>query len=138
MAAPYPSYDGTQPCRDNPEVFFPAEQNTYPAYVAAAKLCADCPFLDACRAFAIDNNVRGYWAGTALSDRRRERVERGIVPLPVSLTDREIDYLRIAEVDDGTRGAAFIAEIVGCSQKTVERHLRAKYGYRGRLREEVA
>lgn len=47
----------------------------------AAAICAACPVQTECLDFAIDNNERGYWAGTTEDERRtirrrRKRLER--------------------------------------------------------------
>lgn len=136
MTARYPEYDGTQPCRDNPEVFFPDQENARYAMRTAKIICGMCPFLEACRDFATDHDVRGTWGATSFPDRALSRAQRGVKAIPITLNDVQFRQQLIAEFDDGNRNAEEIAEAVGCSEKTVERYLTAKH--RGEPQSEVA
>ena len=86
-----PSFDGTQPClKVDPEVFFPAlpeeydednklipntaeEKKQYETEVIIAKsVCAPCPFIDPCLAYALKTpNTWGIWGATDERDRKR-------------------------------------------------------------------
>lgn len=58
-------------CRevDDPDLFFPERGRS--SSVAKA-LCADCPVLDRCLAFALENaDVAGVWGGTTPVERRQ-------------------------------------------------------------------
>ena len=138
MTAPYPQYDGTQPCGANPEVFFPDPRNSYYALIKAREICTPCPFRAECRAYALDHDVVGYWAATSFIEREKERASLGVTPVPVTLTESELRAQLIDELDDGTRTDEQIAGMLRCSQKTVERYLHAKHGYRVPQRRAVA
>ena len=55
------------------EVFFPDEGDA--AAISAAKdICAACPVLDDCLAYAVEHNqTEGIWGGTTRQERRRLR-----------------------------------------------------------------
>lgn len=125
---PYPPFDGTQPCRElDPELFFPVtsrevyyhQQQTRPA-------CGDCPFLQACRDYAISHNVDGFWGGTTAAERREERRRLGISSIPVVTSDMRMLQQLLSELDDGVTSSEIIAGQVGCSSATVLRHRRRK------------
>lgn len=138
MIPPYPTFDGTQPCRDNPDVFFPDGTNTHYALIAAKEICAPCPFAEACLSYALAHDVKGIWAGTSTGSRRTYRAERGLKAVPIVPTDAELNRMLIDEYDDGVRTNGEIAAAVGCSVKTVDRALHAKYGHRPAVRRAVA
>lgn len=60
-------------CGDlDPNVFFP---NDGAGVIAAQRVCAECPVKDACRDYALANNItHGVWGGT--SERQRRRIQR--------------------------------------------------------------
>lgn len=60
-------------CADvDPNVFFP---NDGAGVIVAQKLCRECPVIDACREYALANNItHGVWGGT--SERQRRRILR--------------------------------------------------------------
>lgn len=122
-APPYPRFDGSQPCRDvDPESFFPkTPQDSLKASKAAARVCAGCPFLDACREYAIAHDVQGFWGGLTEQERREERKRRGITPVRVRVSDAALRRMEIEDIDDGVRPAAEVAIRVGCSIVTVLR-----------------
>jgi hypothetical protein len=68
--APYPPVDGSQPCNQDPEAWFPEKGGS----VREAKaMCARCPFTDACREYALDRpDLLGVWGG--LSQRERQQL----------------------------------------------------------------
>lgn len=76
-AAAYPSFDGTQRCRDlDAELFFPASSRELPEEVRRA--CAACAFTPACLAYAMAHGLDGIWGGTTEVQRRglREQFRR--------------------------------------------------------------
>lgn len=89
VVAPYPRFDGTQPCMQvDPEVFFPDDSNGY-GYRAARRICAGCAVIKQCLAFALTHRVDGIWGGTSPRQRQLHQKEHGIRPVPVSLTPHE-------------------------------------------------
>ncbi len=86
-AAPYPAFDGTQPCAEvDPELFFPAKGDINRTQITlyALGICRTrCPFLDDCHAYALTHDVDGIWAATTAVQRRRLRRAQGISALPV-------------------------------------------------------
>ena len=121
---PYPPFDGTQRCADlNPELFFPkTSRESYYHPKETRPACAECPFLQPCRDYAISYGVAGFWGGMSEVERQRERVRLGIAPLPVRLSEHEMTRDLISELEDGVRTVEDIAIALGCSSKTVERH----------------
>ena len=57
-------------CTDiDPNVFFP---NDGAGVIEAQKVCAECAVTDACREYALANNItHGVWGGTSERERRR-------------------------------------------------------------------
>ena len=64
-------------CREeDPELFFPVGTGD-PAKVqiaAAKKICAQCPVVEPCLTWALDNGQTGVWGGT--SDEERQSIRR--------------------------------------------------------------
>lgn len=42
------------------------------------QLCKKCPVLVACRAYSLEYETQGFWAGMTVSERRRVRSQEGI------------------------------------------------------------
>ena len=74
----FPELDGTQACRDaDPELFFPNPSDTA-GLVKAKAVCAACPLLRPCAAYALTHAVAGVWGGTSESDRQRLQRRHGM------------------------------------------------------------
>ena len=60
-------------CKGNTQLFFPPRAERPQARerreARAARLCAQCTVLAACREFARENHEYGYWAGESEEDR---------------------------------------------------------------------
>jgi WhiB family redox-sensing transcriptional regulator len=127
---PYPSFDGTQPCRDmDPELFFPVTSKESWYHPRQTKpVCAECPFLTECRDYAISYAVAGFWGGMSEPERRKERERLGIAPIQVAFSDQGMVRRQIAEIDDGQMSAPEIAIRVGCSPETIHRMRRRRQG----------
>ena len=54
----------------DPEVFFPELGGSTRA---AKAICAQCPVMARCRAYAVEHHERGVWGGTSDGDRARLR-----------------------------------------------------------------
>lgn len=119
MTPPYPAFDGSQVCaQTDPEAFFPEHRGSSPK--PAKKLCAGCPFLDACREYAIWHSVEGVWGGTTYKERFRIRADRGI---KVVAADAPLRDLILAASPHML--ASVLADQLGCNEKTVTRHRQA-------------
>jgi hypothetical protein len=72
-AVPYPAMTGDEPCRQDPETWFPEQgQNG----TVAQALCHTCPVLAQCRRWALANPQLasdGIWGGMTRSQRAAER-----------------------------------------------------------------
>jgi WhiB family redox-sensing transcriptional regulator len=76
--------DGTQPCRYDPDLFFPSQGNR--AVTPRAKaVCRACPFQPECLQYALAHAVHGVWGGTTLGERNAYRRARKITPIPVTV-----------------------------------------------------
>lgn len=119
MIPPYPDLDGSQLCaQTDPEAFFPEQQGSSPR--PAKRMCAACPFLDACREYAIWHSVDGVWGGTTLRDRQKIRREQGIEPVGAYTPLRVLILAASPRVL-----ASVLAAQLGCNEKTVTRHRQA-------------
>ena len=66
-----PQYQEGAACKgiDNPEIFFPSPGDTE-ALKAAKALCSDCPVVQDCLEYALNNNERyGIWGGKSTRER---------------------------------------------------------------------
>lgn len=122
--APYPAFDGTQPCAaEDPELFFPFDSaSTVLEAPAAINACRRCPFIRECLAYALTHDVSGIWGGTFSAQRHAIRKEHGINP--ISLVQR--DYVSQDEVVQMERGGVSAPEIshqLGISLDAVHAHL---------------
>lgn len=127
-APPYPRFDGSQRCREiDPETFFPVSaRDSYFFLRRARPLCADCPFLQECRDYAISYDVHGFWGGMTRRERIEERRRLGIAAIKVTATESGMVRQLLEEIDDGARPASEVAFRVGCSTATVLRARRTK------------
>ena len=91
--APYPAYDGTEPCREvDPEIYYPSSFNAVRRTTRALmdQLCNACHARESCLMWALHHERDGYWAGTTPEDRFRLRRQMGItlqVPV-IPITER--------------------------------------------------
>src|SRR5262245_54456512 len=76
--------EGAVCAETDPEIWFP-EKGKQDFHRRAVKLCQSCPYLIACREYAIPRiNLMGIWGGTTERGRRRIRQQRGITePKPI-------------------------------------------------------
>lgn len=119
MIPPYPDFDGSQICaQTDPEAFFPEQQGSSPR--PAKKMCAGCPFLVACRDYAVWHSVDGVWGGTTLRERYKIRRQQGI---RVTAADAPLRELILAASPHML--ASVLAGQLGCNEKTVTRHRQA-------------
>lgn len=84
-SVPYPQMDGSQPCRRDPEAWFPEARGARSESLAAASLCqTTCRFTEQCLAFAMAHDVAGTWGGVSERRRKEIRRQRGIIALPLT------------------------------------------------------
>lgn len=120
-AAPYPDFDGTQPCADpriDPEIFFGSD-----AVAEALAVCQRCPFRQSCAAYAITHEVRGTWGGLTGPTRQAIQKAHGINPQRLELSDsgtRAEEVRRLASAGTPPRS---IAEQTGIWLESVYRIL---------------
>lgn len=95
MTAPYPAFDGTQPCATgSPERFFPTKVTPAATVAKVRRECTGgrgkppCPFLAPCRDYALTTLVEGVWGGLTADERAAIRAARGIVAEPLSFGTR--------------------------------------------------
>lgn len=74
--------DDTQPCRYEPNVFFPKAGDAA-AVRRARELCADCHFQPDCLRYALAHDLYGIWGGATQQERQTYQKDRGITPIPV-------------------------------------------------------
>jgi WhiB family transcriptional regulator, redox-sensing transcriptional regulator len=56
----------------DPEAFFPEKGvGGHRSVQIAKKLCRQCPYVDRCLQWALDNSERGIWGGTTEKERRQ-------------------------------------------------------------------
>lgn len=55
------------------ERFFPEGQGSKAGLAKAREVCAGCPVLDECLAFALKHGEQGVWGGTTTAERRAMR-----------------------------------------------------------------
>lgn len=83
MSAPM-DFRAAGACRGcDPELFFPTRGESTKE---AKAVCADCPVMDACRAWAIPNEKVGIWGGLSERERRRVRSERHHTAMAMAVT----------------------------------------------------
>lgn len=83
----FPNYysKGPTPCSqvEDPDTFFPDPE--VPGSITmtneAKKICADCPYIQECLAWAVDNDEIGIWGGTTKNQRRKIKQDRGKSPI---------------------------------------------------------
>lgn len=70
--------DGTQPCaNDDPDLWIENWTGRPIPSQTAQKMCEGCPFLAACRDYAVEAEEElGIWGGTTAEDRERIRNEQ--------------------------------------------------------------
>jgi hypothetical protein len=75
--------DGAVCANVDPELFFPAAGDNASLYRAKA-LCATCPVIAECLAYAVANHVEGIWGGTSTRTRSAMRGPRAHQPQPIA------------------------------------------------------
>ncbi len=107
----------------------------------AAKICRTCPLVDTCRDWALKQppQLCGVWGGLTEHDRRDIRAGKTskaaptvtfLRPIPSGPKSARAAELRdqIAIFDGAGYSIGAIANRIGCSYRTVQRHLRAIRG----------
>lgn len=70
--------DGSQACREDPELFFPHSIRDVAQITAAKRVCAVCPVRRPCLAYALTHPVHGIWGGATESERRSLQRAHGL------------------------------------------------------------
>jgi len=79
-------YTGEAKCEQVGDmIFFPKKDD--PSYYIkfAKKLCSECPILDVCGSYSIQNLVHGIWGGMTAGQREKFRAKYNIVPKEVEV-----------------------------------------------------
>lgn len=84
LEAPYPAYDGLEPCATtDADLFYPPDEErgalTQQRYRLAARFCADCPVRVECATWGIAHELDGMWGGLTPKERAKIRRDRGIM-----------------------------------------------------------
>jgi hypothetical protein len=66
--APYPEFDGTELCRDDPALFFPGKGEKSERAIA---ICDACDWEKPCLAYALTHHEHGVWGGMSEDTRTR-------------------------------------------------------------------
>lgn len=122
------------------DLWFPEHGGT--GAVRAINICRECPLVARCADWALQQpHLRGVWGGLTETDRRRvrrglpvaDRLPRTIVrpPIPIGRRPKSTAAVvvkvraKVAALDDAGYNIGEIAERVGYSYRTIQRHLRA-------------
>lgn len=98
----------------DPELFFPEKSGTAEP---AKRVCQNCPVINECLTYALDNGfVDGVWGGTSGNERRRMRpgLGRGIGRRAQRISEMEQFVAAGMSAHD-------IADAFGCSFESMER-----------------
>ncbi len=118
-------------------LFFPEHGGA--SALRAVAVCRECPILDMCRDWSLNQppQLRGIWGGLTDEDRYRVRAGRPLPaksipatfrpPPPAVPSHASARRVRreVAALDAAGYSIEAIAGRVGCSYRTVQRHLRA-------------
>lgn len=129
QGAPYPPVNGTEPCRQDPDRWFPPN-NSKSATKPAKDFCNGtdevwpCRVREQCLAYALTHDVRGVWGGSddIERDKLREKQSIRVVPM-VTVLDRGL----IANAHRRGMSNAQIAAVANVTVGAVERILREQY-----------
>ena len=129
-SAPYPVFDGTQPCADvDPESF---HLDLGQQVDAAKRICngdpkagkAPCPFLDPCLQYALHHSVSGVWGATSDQERRAMRRKLRIVAEPLSFGTGPTNSSTAKRMAGRGTPVSVIAAHLGVTAEAVHRILR--------------
>lgn len=67
--APYPAFNGSEPCRSNPNAWTPKDEASQVAEYAKNR-CGPCHVRDACLAWGLSNDEVGIYGGTTTAERQ--------------------------------------------------------------------
>jgi WhiB family redox-sensing transcriptional regulator len=112
----------------DPDLFFPTQGGDTRSAQLAKAICAECPVLAQCLAYAVeDPSVVGIWGGTTLLDRQRIRRDKGLARVGGGTTVRCRNGHARSPEDRG-----------GCEQCRVESRKRYEARKRARRQETAA
>lgn len=76
--------DGSQPCTEDPELFFQHEGDDHEP---AKAVCRACPLVRDCLAYALPRDVKGVWGATTTDERKALRRRHGIPVERLQISD---------------------------------------------------
>jgi hypothetical protein len=119
--APYPPVTGREPCRSEPDLFFPLDAGISKELKRAKEMCGWCPVREQCLAYALTHAVNGIWGGTTERERRHMQREGQLAVVPM-VPPADVDLM--VRADRRGTPASVIAGMVGISTGAVMRALR--------------
>lgn len=119
--APYPPVTGREPCRSEPDLFFPPVAGLSKESKRAKEMCGWCPVRQQCLAYALTHAVSGIWGGATEAERRKAQRQDRIPVVPMAPSADVGLMVRAAR-----RGTpvSVIASLAGMSAESVARALR--------------
>ena len=109
-----PKWNGTEACLivEDLDFFF----SEFPLDIALAKdICAECPMIEACRAYAMKHENNGVWGGLSADDRFKLRGNKEAVEThEIAELIREKDFILLKSAD-------LVAETYEVDTRTVAR-----------------
>ena len=108
-----PNLTGEEACLETEPDFFFSE---FPLDIALAKdICAECPMIEACRAYAMKHENNGVWGGLSADERFKLRGNKEAVEThEIAELIREKDFILIKSAD-------VVAETYEVDTRTVAR-----------------
>lgn len=97
FAPPYPPLTGSEPCTNDPELWFSTSQSDR---VIAEQECRACPVVRECLAWALAHEAFGVWGATSEDERARLRSVHRIGLTPVNAHRAPARVARSTDFDD--------------------------------------
>lgn len=102
----------------DPELFFPSSGQPTDE---AERVCTGCNVRELCLEYALEHGERGIWGGKTENERRRILRKRKGAPVQMADYAKASRDRTIWRLTTEGYSAAEIADLVGCTQRTVTR-----------------
>jgi WhiB family redox-sensing transcriptional regulator len=119
--APYPPLTGREPCRSEPDLFFPLDTGRAKEVARAKEMCGWCHAQQGCLAYALTHAVNGIWGGATEAERRKMQRKDHVAVVPMVLR-ADVD-LMVRAARRGTP-VPVIAALTGIGTASVAHALR--------------